>query len=330
MLLTISTTRQPATDRAFLLHKNPRRHRVNTGRRRVAAFGGRPHRRWSSAGRAALVVSAAAAALAAAGCTGTGSPGSVASPGSPTSSTSAAARHPSATPTPTPAPTPIPSAPPLAGKIVGIDPGHNGGNFTDPGAIAQQIWNGAEWEACDTTGTTTDGGYTEAQFNFNVAEYLRADLRRDGARVIMTRTSNTGVGPCVNRRAEIINAAHADVAVDIHADGAAASGRGFTILEPVADGPNDAVIAASQRFGGDVRQAMLAETTMPESNYEGSGGIMPRDDLAGLNLTTVPKVLIECGNMRNAVDAALLVTARFQQQVASALTAAIVRYLRPA
>jgi N-acetylmuramoyl-L-alanine amidase len=330
VLLTISTTRQPATDRAFLLHKNPRRHRVNTGRRRVAAFGGRPHRRWSSAGRAALVVSAAAAALAAAGCTGTGSPGSVTSPGSPTSSTSAAARHPSATPTPTPAPTPIPSAPPLAGKIVGIDPGHNGGNFTDPGAIAQQIWNGAEWEACDTTGTTTDGGYTEAQFNFNVAEYLRADLRRDGARVIMTRTSNTGVGPCVNRRAEIINAAHADVAVDIHADGAAASGRGFTILEPVADGPNDAVIAASQRFGGDVRQAMLAETTMPESNYEGSGGIMPRDDLAGLNLTTVPKVLIECGNMRNAIDAGLLVTARFQQQVASALTAAIVRYLRPA
>jgi N-acetylmuramoyl-L-alanine amidase len=328
VLLTISTTRQPATDRAFLLHKNPGRHHVNPGRHHVADFGGRPHRRWSSAGRAALVVSVAAVALAAAGCTGTGSSGSAASSGSPASSTSAAARHPSATPTPTP--TLSVSAPPLAGKIVGIDPGHNGGNFTDPDAIARQIWNGAEWEACDTTGTTTDGGYTEAQFNFNVAKYLRADLRRDGARVIMTRTSNTGVGPCVNRRAEIINAAHADVAVDIHADGAAASGRGFTILEPVADGPNDAVIAASQRFGGDVRQAMLAETTMPESNYEGSGGVMPRDDLAGLNLTTVPKVLIECGNMRNAVDARLLVTPRFQQQVASALTAAIVRYLRPA
>jgi N-acetylmuramoyl-L-alanine amidase len=326
VLLTISTTRQQATDRAFLLHKNPGRRRVNPGRR-VADFGGRPHRRWPPAGRAALVVSAAAA-LAVTGCAAAGSSGSAASSGSPTSPTSAAARQPSATPSPTPAPSV--SAPPLAGKVVGIDPGHNGGNFTDPDAIAQQIWNGAEWEACDTTGTTTDGGYTEAQFNFNVAKYLRADLRRDGARVIMTRTSNTGVGPCVNRRAEVINDAHADVAVDIHADGAAASGRGFTILEPVADGPNDAVIAASQRFGGDVRQAMLAETTMPVSNYEGSGGIMPRDDLAGLNLTTVPKVLIECGNMRNAVDAGLLVTARFQQQVASALTAAIVRYLRPA
>jgi N-acetylmuramoyl-L-alanine amidase len=280
----------------------------------------------STTRRLAALILSATVALAAAGCAGAGSSGSAAPSGAASSPTSQAARSPSATPSPMP----TVSTPPLAGKIVGIDPGHNGGNFGDPDAIAQQIWNGAEMEACDTTGTTTDAGYTEAQFNFNVARYLRADLVRDGARVVMTRTSNTGVGPCVNRRAEIINAARADVAVDIHADGAAASGRGFTILEPVADGTNNAVIAASQRFGGDVRHAMLSGTTMPESNYEGTDGIMPRDDLAGLNLTTVPKVLIECGNMRNATDAGLLVTARFQQQVASALTAAIVAFLRPA
>jgi N-acetylmuramoyl-L-alanine amidase len=279
----------------------------------------------STTRRAAALLLSAAVALAATGCAAAGSPGSAASPASPASP---ATHHPSAPVSPTP--TPSVSTPPLAGKIVGIDPGHNGGNFANPDVIARQIWNGAEWEDCDTTGTTTDAGYTEAQFNFNVAQYLRADLLRDGARVVMTRTSNTGVGPCVNRRSEIINAAHANVAVDIHADGAAPSGRGFTVLEPVAVGPNDAVIAASQRFGGDVRQAMLAGTTMPESNYEGVNGIMPRDDLAGLNLTTVPKVLIECGNMRNATDAGLLVTARFQQRVASALTAAIVAFLRPA
>src|SRR5208282_3454013 len=254
---------------------------------------------------ARLAIGLVAVALAASACSAA-RPAASGGPSTPRASRSAT--RPVASPSPTPS-----AAPPLAGKIVGIDPGHNGGNFADPDAIARQIWNGAEWEACDTTGTTTDAGYTEAQFNFNVAQYLRADLLRDGARVIMTRTSNTGVGPCVNRRAEIINDAHADVAVDIHADGAAASGRGFTILEPVAVGPNDAVIAASQRFGGDVRQAMLADTRMPESNYEGVDAIMPRDDLAGLNLTTVPKVLIECGNMRNATDASLLVTARFQQ-----------------
>ena len=217
---------------------------------------------------------------------------------------------------------------PLAGKIVGIDPGHNGGNFADASYIGHQVWNGREWEACDTTGTETDGGYTEAQFNLGVARYLRADLRRAGATVVMTRTSNDGVGPCIDRRSEIINAAHANVAVDVHADSGPAWGRGFTILEPVADGPNDAVIAASARLGSDVRQAFLADVpAMPESTYIGNQGIMVRDDLAGLNLTTVPKILVECGNMRNATDAQMLVSPAFQRLVARTLAAAIIAFL---
>jgi N-acetylmuramoyl-L-alanine amidase len=227
----------------------------------------------------------------------------------------------------TPPASPSSPARPLAGKVVGIDPGHNGGNAADPGYINRLIWNGREQETCDTTGTETDGGYTEARYNFNVAQYLRADLRRAGARVVLTRSSNDGVGPCVTRRTAIINHAHANVAVDIHADGGPPWGRGFTVLEPIADGPNDKVIASSDRFGGDVRRAMLRGTSMPVSDYYGHDGIEPRDDLAGLNLTTVPKVLIECGNMRNTVDARLLITARFQRQVAAALTAAITRFL---
>jgi N-acetylmuramoyl-L-alanine amidase len=219
------------------------------------------------------------------------------------------------------------SAKPLAGITVGIDPGHNGRNADDPSYINRLIWNGRESETCDTAGTETDGGYTEAQFNFNVATYLRDDLQRDGARVVMTRTSNTGVGPCVNTRAQIINRAHANVAIDIHADGGPASGRGFTVLEPVADGPNDRVIGSSRRFGGDVRSAFLRMTTMPVSTYDGVDGIAYRDDLAGLNLTTVPKVLVECGNMRNAADAALLTSVTFQKQVARAMAAAIMRFL---
>jgi N-acetylmuramoyl-L-alanine amidase len=216
---------------------------------------------------------------------------------------------------------------PLAGKVVGVDPGHNGSNFTHTAYIAHMIWNGREWETCNTTGTETDMGYTEAQFNFNVASYLRADLIADGARVVMTRTSNDGVGPCVNERAAIINAAHADVGIAIHADGAAPSGRGFAILVPVADGPNEQVIAPSAKFAGHLRSAMLADTPMPISNYDGVDGIQPRGNLAGLNLTQVPMVLIEVGNMRNATDAALLITPAFQQEVAKAILAAIVDFL---
>jgi N-acetylmuramoyl-L-alanine amidase len=241
---------------------------------------------------------------------------------------------PSATPsTHSPSPHPSSRAParpparPLAGKVIGIDPGHNGGNGADPGYIDKLIWNGRETETCDTTGTETDAGYTEAQFNFNVALYLRADLVRAGARVVMTRTSNDGAGPCVNTRADILNNAHPAVAIDIHADGGPAWGRGFTVLEPVADGPNNQVIGSSERFGADVRQELLRDTPMPVSDYYGTGGVQFRDDLAGLNLTTVPKILIECGNMRNAPDAGLLTSTAFQQQLARAFAAAITLFL---
>jgi N-acetylmuramoyl-L-alanine amidase len=121
---------------------------------------------------------------------------------------------------------------PWAGKVVGIDPGHNGLNYTALQIIDQPVWNGVEDEMCDTTGTATDSGYTEAQFNFNVATYLQADLEDEGAQVVMTRTTNGGIGPCVTTRAAILNDAHADVAVDIHADGSPPGGRGFAVLEP--------------------------------------------------------------------------------------------------
>jgi len=233
---------------------------------------------------------------------------------------------------PSPSPTGTASAGPrsgkaLAGKVVGIDPGHNGGNGADPAYINSIIWNGRESETCDTTGTQTASGYTEAQFTFNVATYLKADLRALGARVVMTRHNNQGVGPCVNRRARIIDNAHANVAIDIHADGGPVSGRGFTVLEPVADGPNNRVIRSSDRFGADIRAALLRRTGMPVSDYYGSNGIQARNDLAGLNLTTVPKVLIECGNMPNPTDAGLLTSPRFQRRLAATFTAAIVTFL---
>jgi N-acetylmuramoyl-L-alanine amidase len=215
----------------------------------------------------------------------------------------------------------------LAGKVVGIDPGHNGRNWTDPTFINRLIWNGREEETCDTTGTETDSGYTEAQFNWNVASFLAEDLRAAGATVVLTRSSNDGVGPCVTTRSEIINRAHASVAIDIHADGGPADGRGFAILEPVADGPNDPVIAASAAFGRVVFERYGSVTGMPVSTYDGVDGIADRDDLAGLNLTTVPKILIECGNMRNATDAALLVRTSFQKLAATAFAEAITQYL---
>lgn len=216
---------------------------------------------------------------------------------------------------------------PLAGKIIGIDPGHNGRNWADPTYINKLIWNGREMETCDTTGTETNGGYTEPRFTWNVATYLRADLRKLGAKVVLTRNNNHGVGPCVNTRSFILNKAHANVSIDIHADGGPSWGRGFTVLEPVKDKYNYKAIKSSLRFGRDVHLAFVRHTKIQVSDYYGKNGYIFRNDLAGLNLTTMPKVLIECGNMRNAADARLLTSPSVQKAIALALTDAIVRFL---
>ncbi len=215
----------------------------------------------------------------------------------------------------------------LDGKVVLVDPGHNGGNFSAPSVITRLIWNGRETETCDTTGAETDGGYTEALFNWHVALYLTADLRAEGATVVLTRTSNTGVGPCVTDRAAIGNAAHANAAVSIHADGGPPGGRGFAILEPIADGINNAIVGPSSLLGADLRAAFEKGTGEPVSSYDGINGIQPRDDLAGINLSLIPKVFIECANMRNAADAALVTSSRWQALAARAIAAGLAAFL---
>jgi N-acetylmuramoyl-L-alanine amidase len=208
-----------------------------------------------------------------------------------------------------------------------VDPGHNGGNFGAAPVTGKLIWNGRETETCDTTGTETDGGYTEAQFNWDVALFLAADLRAEGAAVALTRTSNTGVGPCVTERAAIGNEVHANAAISIHADAGPPGGRGFAILEPVADGPNDAMIGPSVTLGADLRAAFASGTGEPLSSYDGTDGIQPRDDLAGINLSRVPKVFIECANMRNATDAALVTSPRWRATAARAIADGLTAFL---
>ncbi|MDH3731392.1 MAG: N-acetylmuramoyl-L-alanine amidase, partial [Acidimicrobiia bacterium] len=50
-------------------------------------------------------------------------------------------------------------------------------------------------------------------------------------------------------------------------------------------------------------------------------------DLGGLNLSDVPAVFLEAGNMRNEDDAVLLVDPRFHQQIADAIAGAVVVFL---
>ncbi len=219
---------------------------------------------------------------------------------------------------------------PLAGRTVVIDPGHDGGNAAAASVINQLVPAGGFQKACDTAGTETDDGYPEYAFTLDVAQRAAVLLRREGARVVLTRTTSTGVGPCVNVRAAIGNEARASAAISIHADGGPASGIGFHVIEPALapDGGDAAIIAASGRLALAVRAAFLRATGEPYANYIAQQGLIARSDLAGLNLSRVPKVFIECANMRGASDALRVKDPAWREKAAEGIAGGIVRYLQ--
>lgn len=213
---------------------------------------------------------------------------------------------------------------PLAGKKIVIDPGHNGGNAAHPDTINKQVPAGGFMKACDTTGTATDdGSLTEHAFNWDLAERLRKLLERDGAEVVLTRKNDRGVGPCINRRASIGNRAKADLAISLHADGGAPGGRGFHVIHPgTVKGHTEPIVKPSLRLARDVRDALVS-AGLKTSTYAGRRGLHRRTDIGGINLSTIPKVLVEHGNMRSATDARHMNSRSWRQSTARALRDAL-------
>jgi N-acetylmuramoyl-L-alanine amidase len=137
----------------------------------------------------------------------------------------------------------------------------------------------------------------------------------------------------VTQRAAIGNAAHADAAISIHGDGAPAGDRGFHVILPakvVGGGANTApIVGPSKTLGTDLRAAFKKATGEPFANYiNGGTGLDTRSDLGGLNLSTVPKVFIECGNMRNASDATDLKDPDFRQKIAVGIAQGLETFVR--
>ena len=221
---------------------------------------------------------------------------------------------------------------PLAGRTVVLDPGHNPGNASHPAEINQLVDVGNGRKACNTTGTSTDAGYTEAEFTLDLARRVRLLLVAEGAQVILTQDGDRPWGPCVTERAAIGNQAHADAVVALHADGATPEGHGFHVILPaeVVAGAADTrlIVGPSRRLGLTLRDAYTLATGEPFATYLGDGtGLMVRSDLGGLNLSQVPAVFIECGNMRNAADAARLSTPAWREMAAHGVALGITLFL---
>ncbi len=211
----------------------------------------------------------------------------------------------------------------IAGMIVFLDPGHNGANDA---SISRQVPTGrGGTKDCQASGTSTDDGFPEHTFAWDTTLRVRAALNQMGVRTAMSRGNDNALGPCVDERAAMANALRPNAIVSIHADGGPPNGRGFHVLyssPPL----NNAQAGPSVQFAQTMRD-QLSASGIPPATYIGSGGLNPRSDIAGLNLAQFPSILVECGNMKNPVDSALMKSPDGRQKYAEAIVRGIAAYL---
>ena len=232
--------------------------------------------------------------------------------------------------------TPRPGRAPLAGKVVVLDPGHQLGNRHHVAEIAAPVDAGGFEKECNTTGTATDDGYPEATFTWEVAAVARQLLEQRGARVVLTRDTDSDDqwGPCVDERGRIGNPGEpgptAHVRVSIHADGVLdEAATGFHVIRPASrKGWTDDIDQPSRRLARVLRDALVAEG-IERSSYRGERGIDVRGDLGTLNLSDVPAVMAELGNMHAAGDAALMESEAGRRRYGRAIAEAVTDFLVP-
>jgi N-acetylmuramoyl-L-alanine amidase len=224
-------------------------------------------------------------------------------------------------PTAAPAAWGVPSN--IAGMVVFIDAGHNGSNDA---SINRQVPTGrGGTKDCQASGTSSNSGYPEHTFTWDTALRVRAELNALGVRTALSRGNDTGLGPCVDARANAANAMRPNAILSIHADGGPASGRGFHVNYS-APPLNQAQAGPSVQYARIMRDQLRA-SGIPPANYIGQDGLYGRSDLAGLNLAQYPSVLVECGNMKNPADSALMESPDGRQKYADALVRGVAGFL---
>jgi N-acetylmuramoyl-L-alanine amidase len=219
---------------------------------------------------------------------------------------------------------------PLRGLTIALDPGHQLGNSRHPRETNRQVPAGGFRKPCNSTGTATDSGVPEATVNFRLSLAVKRRLEALGARVPMTRTTNSANrwGPCVDARGRFGERVGALLMVSLHADGASTPGRGFHVIAPTRRKPWTTDIATASLRLAKILRGSLTRSGVPRSNYTAGGtGLDVRSDLGTLNLSDVPVAMIEVGNMRNAADARRMTGSNGQARYANAVVRGIRTYL---
>ena len=217
---------------------------------------------------------------------------------------------------------------PLSGHTILIDPGHNIGNSAHTSQLNKHYWVGLD-KICNTTGTATDQGYAESTYTFDVAARLTKLLTAAGAKVVLTRDQNSRstYGPCIQARGLLGGEVGADLGVSIHADGGPSSGHGAFVYSPAVKAGYTSSMKAkdSYRLAGDVLAGLAAHGQVGSTYLHPN--IAPDKQQGTLNVASIPIVIVETLNMRNAGDAAKAESSTGRQSIAAGLAAGIERWI---
>lgn len=204
------------------------------------------------------------------------------------------------------------NAKPLQGLVICLDPGHT--SETSAGTSSK------------------DGKLSERHVNWLEAVRLRALLTEEGAQVVMTK-SREGEVVTNRRRAEIANAAHADLLLRLHCDAGPQSG--FATFYPDRQGtrfgvtgPSEEIIERSRRAARLFHPAAATALRgrLPDLGIKGDSATYiggKQGALTGSIFARVPALTVEMCVLTNAHDYAFIRTAFGQDAMARALLAGV-------
>lgn len=223
----------------------------------------------------------------------------------------------------------------LRGKVIGIDPGHNGQNSTRVNRISRLVTAGSSKAPCDEIGVELqlDGGtsqVTESALTMSVAKLVRQQLEDAGATVRLTRRNDDGWGPCVDKRASILSGT--DAAVSLHTNVATSRVRGFAVRLADPDADNRGAVRAEddRKLALSMSRSWRDNTGLQPTSSAGADGIVQDGQIVLLNLVDSPIIQLEMGNLTNAKDRSILTEPADADRLAKAVVIGLAEYLSPA
>jgi len=187
---------------------------------------------------------------------------------------------------------------PLHGQTIVLDPGHGG---LDSGAVG--------------------GGYKEKDINLSVGLKLRDLLQSHGAKVIMTRDTDTFIE--LTERAKVSNDAKADAFVSLHvnsAESSAAWGIETYYYEQLTPNlPPAITLEESSKLAALVQSSLISVTDARDRGAKGNNYAVLRE-----NERT--SILVELGFISNVLERTQLVLPSYQQKQAAAILDGLYHY----